>query len=99
MAELTEVRSLKTEELDADTRQTIIDVCILAHQEEDFKNLFSYVPWGGWHFLAFQRKNNTIGMMFCSSMLTRIRNNVQPAAISVGFTNVIFMTYNEPSKH
>ena len=56
MTELTEVRSLKTEELDADTRQTIIDVCILAHQEEDFKNLFSYVPWGGWHFLAFQRK-------------------------------------------
>ena len=54
MTDSTEVRSLKTEELDADTRQAIIDVCILAHQEEDFKNLFSYVPRGGWHFLAFQ---------------------------------------------
>ena len=26
----------------------------MAHQEDDFKNLFSYVPSGGLHFLAFQ---------------------------------------------
>jgi aminoglycoside 2'-N-acetyltransferase I len=54
MTESTQVRSFKTEELEADTRTAIIDVCVMAHQEEDFRNLFSYVPSGGWHFLAFQ---------------------------------------------
>ena len=53
MTESTAVQSFKTEELDADTRTAIVDVCVLAHQEEDFKNLFAYVPSGGWHFLAF----------------------------------------------
>ena len=50
----TEVRSFKTENLGNDIRSAIVDLCVLAHQEEDFKNLFSYVPSGGWHFLAFQ---------------------------------------------
>ena len=54
MTESTQVRYLKTEELDADIRNAIIDLCIAAHQEEDFKNLFSYVPSGGLHFLGFQ---------------------------------------------
>jgi aminoglycoside 2'-N-acetyltransferase I len=54
MAEPTKVRFFKTEELGADTRNAIVDLCVLAHQEEDFKNLFSYVLSGGWHFLAFQ---------------------------------------------
>ena len=54
MTESTKIRSFKTEELEAETRVAIINLCILAHQEEDFKNLFSYVPSGGWHFLAFQ---------------------------------------------
>ena len=54
MTESTSVKSFKTEELDADTRNAIVNVCVIAHQEEDFKNLFSYVPSGGWHFLAFQ---------------------------------------------
>jgi aminoglycoside 2'-N-acetyltransferase I len=54
MTESTSVRSFKTEELEPDTRAAIVDLCVLAHQEEDFKNLFSYVPSGGWHFLAFQ---------------------------------------------
>lgn len=48
------VRSFGTEELDATTRNAIVNLCILAHREEDFKNLFSYVPSGGLHFLAFQ---------------------------------------------
>jgi aminoglycoside 2'-N-acetyltransferase I len=56
MTETTQVRSFKTEELDVDTRTAIVDLCVIAHQEEDFKNLFSYVPSGGWHFLAFQGK-------------------------------------------
>src|SRR4030095_10283930 len=42
-----------TEDLDAVTRASIIQVCVEAHQEEDFKNLFSYIPSGGWHFLAY----------------------------------------------
>ena len=54
MTEATEVRFFKTEELAADTRDAIINLCVLAHQEDDFKNLFSYVPSGGLHFLAFQ---------------------------------------------
>jgi len=54
MTESTQIRFFKTETLDADTRNAIIDLCVIAHQEEDFKNLFSYVPSGGWHFLAFE---------------------------------------------
>ena len=54
MTESTQVRFFKTEELDADTRNAIVNLCVLAHQEDDFKNLFSYVPSGGLHFLAFQ---------------------------------------------
>ena len=46
------ITSIKTEDLNADTQAAIIQVCIAAHQEDDFKNLFSYVPSGGWHFLA-----------------------------------------------
>lgn len=46
--------SAKTEDWDATTRASIIQVCIAAHQEEDFKNLFAYVPSGGWHFLAYR---------------------------------------------
>ena len=44
--------SAKTEELSADSRAAIIDLCIAAHQENDFRNLFTYVSAGGWHFLA-----------------------------------------------
>lgn len=45
--------SARTEDLDEATRADIIQVCIKAHQEEDFKNLFSYMTSGGWHFLAY----------------------------------------------
>jgi len=47
------VTSTHTEDLDAATRASIIHVCVEAHQEEDFKNLFSYISSGGWHFLAY----------------------------------------------
>lgn len=43
----------RTEELDAATRAAIIDVCIAAHQSEDFQQLFTYIPTGGRHFLAY----------------------------------------------
>ena len=47
------VTSTKTEDLDQATRAAIIQVCITAHQEEDFRNLFTYIPSGGWHFIAY----------------------------------------------
>ncbi|MEI2610174.1 MAG: GNAT family N-acetyltransferase [Candidatus Promineifilaceae bacterium] len=44
---------LRTEDLAAAARTAIIELCIAAHQEEDFRNLFSYIPSGGRHFLAY----------------------------------------------
>ena len=43
---------LPTEELSDAHRSEIIDVCIAAHDVEDFKNLFSFIPSGGLHVLA-----------------------------------------------
>jgi aminoglycoside 2'-N-acetyltransferase I len=54
MTEPNRIKSAKTEDLNAAIRTLIIQVCIAAHQEEDFKNLFSYVPSGGLHFLAYR---------------------------------------------
>src|SRR5512145_671384 len=56
MNESIPVTSARTEDLDAGTRASIIRVCIAAHQEEDFKNLFSYIPSGGLHFLAYREQ-------------------------------------------
>ena len=52
MTESISVTHARTEDLNAATRASIIEVCIAAHQEEDFKHLFSYIPAGGRHFLA-----------------------------------------------
>lgn len=43
----------RTEDLNATTRSAIIGVCIAAHQEADFQHLFTYIPAGGRHFLAY----------------------------------------------
>ncbi len=53
MTESTRTACFKTEELDSTARNDIIDLCVAAHQEEDFRNLFAYVPAGGLHVLAF----------------------------------------------
>lgn len=50
------VRSAWTEDLNGTVRTAIIRVCVEAHQEEDFNNLFTYIPSGGWHFLAYQNE-------------------------------------------
>lgn len=47
------VTTIPTEELSAAHRSSIIDVCIAAHDNEDFKNLFTYIPSGGRHFLGY----------------------------------------------
>lgn len=43
----------RTEDLADATRAAIIHVCFSAFQEEDFLRLFSYIPAGGRHFLAY----------------------------------------------
>lgn len=48
------VTSARTEELNSHTRDSIIRLCIAAHQEDDFQNLFTYVASGGIHVLAYQ---------------------------------------------
>jgi aminoglycoside 2'-N-acetyltransferase I len=47
------VLSSRTEDLPEQTRTAIIELCVAAHQEPDFKNLLKYVPSGRWHFLAY----------------------------------------------
>src|SRR5262249_47876262 len=54
MSESISVTSARTEELNADTRAAIIHVCRTAHQEDDFIHLFSYIPSGGIHVLAYR---------------------------------------------
>ena len=46
------LRTLRTRELDDATRSAVVRLCIDAHQEEDFENLFSYLPSDGLHVLA-----------------------------------------------
>lgn len=54
MTEAILVRSIRTENLSEESRTAIIELCMEAHQEEDFRNLFTYVSSGGWHFLAYR---------------------------------------------
>ncbi len=43
-----------TEDLTAAQRASVIDVCIAAHENDDFHNLFIHIPSGGRHVLAFR---------------------------------------------
>jgi aminoglycoside 2'-N-acetyltransferase I len=45
---------LATEDLTAVQRSSVIDVCIAAHEIDDFKNLFTYIETGGRHALAYR---------------------------------------------
>lgn len=45
--------SVRTKDLDEATRAAIIQVCIAAHHNPDFQNLFSYLQEGGLHVLAY----------------------------------------------
>jgi aminoglycoside 2'-N-acetyltransferase I len=46
------LRTLRTRELDEAARAAVVRLCIDAHQEEDFRNLFSYLSPDGLHVLA-----------------------------------------------
>src|ERR1700709_2508773 len=49
------VTMLPTEELTEAHRSSVIDVCIAAHDDEEFKSLFRvYIKSGGRHFLTFR---------------------------------------------
>src|SRR5437868_3109544 len=55
MSESIIVTSARTEDLDAATRASIIQVCIAAHQEDAFNHLFTtYIPAGGIHAFAYR---------------------------------------------
>jgi aminoglycoside 2'-N-acetyltransferase I len=49
----TVVEVFTTEQLTAERRSAVIDVCVAAHNDADFRNLFSYIPSGGRHFLGY----------------------------------------------
>jgi aminoglycoside 2'-N-acetyltransferase I len=48
------VMMLTTEELTPSHRAEVIQVCIAAHDSEEFRNLFTFIPSGGRHFLAYR---------------------------------------------
>ena len=48
------VKTVPTEDLTASQRSSVIDVCIAAHNNEEFRKLFTYVASGGRHFLAYR---------------------------------------------
>jgi aminoglycoside 2'-N-acetyltransferase I len=47
------LRTRRTAELDDEARAAVVRLCVDAHGEEDFRNLFSYLPPEGLHFLAY----------------------------------------------
>jgi aminoglycoside 2'-N-acetyltransferase I len=50
------VTVLSTEDLTAEQRCSIAEVCIAAHNNAAFANLFNYIKSGGRHFLAYRRR-------------------------------------------
>jgi aminoglycoside 2'-N-acetyltransferase I len=60
MSEAIIVTSARTEALNAETRDSIIHVCRTASQKDDFTHLFSYIPSGGIHVLAY-REHELVG--------------------------------------
>jgi aminoglycoside 2'-N-acetyltransferase I len=47
------VTVLTTEDLNAEQRSAIVEVCVAAHKNDEFRKLFTdYIPSGGRHFLA-----------------------------------------------
>ena len=45
---------INTEDLSVPQRASVIDVCVSAHDNNDFKNLLDYISSGGRHFLAYR---------------------------------------------
>lgn len=63
------ITSARTEDLSEATRNAIIELCVQAHREEDFRNLFSYVSSGAWHFLGYRLEELVAHAMVTSRWL------------------------------
>lgn len=50
------ITSARTEDLNETIRAAVIQVCVEAHHQDDFNNLFTYIPSGGWHFLGYNNE-------------------------------------------
>ncbi len=50
--EIPTLSSIRTSDVDEVLRSQIVRLCVAAHQEPDFVNLFSYLPADGLHVLA-----------------------------------------------
>jgi aminoglycoside 2'-N-acetyltransferase I len=50
----TTVTIFRTEDLAASQRASVIDVCVAAHDSEEFRHLFTFIPSGGRHFLGYR---------------------------------------------
>jgi aminoglycoside 2'-N-acetyltransferase I len=70
MSESIEIVTKCTEALDAATRAAIIDVCIKAHNQADFQHLFTYIPAGGLHFLAYRTSSNRAQELVSHAVVT-----------------------------
>ncbi|MCE7989348.1 MAG: GNAT family N-acetyltransferase [Caldilinea sp. CFX5] len=70
MSESIEIVAKRTEALDAATRAAIIDVCIKAHNLADFQRLFTYIPSGGLHFLAYRTSSNRAQAVVSHAVVT-----------------------------
>ncbi|HWL91010.1 MAG TPA: GNAT family N-acetyltransferase [Actinomycetota bacterium] len=55
-----EIDTRRTSELDETIRADVVRLCIDAHQQPDFENLFSYLPPEGLHVLA-RNKDKLVG--------------------------------------
>lgn len=53
MSDVLKIHTQRTAELDEARRKAIIRLCVEAHQEQDFENLFAYLPPDGLHFMAY----------------------------------------------
>lgn len=47
--------TVRTEELTGETRTAIVRLCVAAFRSDEFERMFTHIPSGGRHFLAFDR--------------------------------------------
>jgi hypothetical protein len=53
MGKALDLPTMRTSEMDDATRESVVRLCIDAHHEEDFRNLFSSLPPEALHVLAY----------------------------------------------
>jgi aminoglycoside 2'-N-acetyltransferase I len=53
MTNAARVKVVRTHELTQRDRESVVSVCIAAHEVDDFENLFAFIPSGGRHALAY----------------------------------------------